>query len=590
MTASGEGRRPDTGWRTVFMEMLTGAREAAQRLPVTTLFLLAAALQANLVAADIHLFGEDSQGLPSDRNFEVGLGLVAGATASLAVTLRGEARKVSSAKTLPLALLAGIVACLVLALPDHFLTLEWAVMLGLVALVPIAPFIGRGDSSAFWIFAARSAFAVLLGVLALLLFAGGISAILASLTYLFGIPVPDDLYGHVWLSTGLFAAPLFGLGQLPDRFDETPGEALQGFMDRGMRALGDFVAAPLLILYAIILHLYAMKIAVTGEVPQGQIGWLVLTYGFCIFAALIIINPFFDRARAPTRAFLRLWPFFLPIPLVLLAYALMLRVGEFGITPERYLLGLFGLVTALLLALQLLARVRGDIRAIAALPAAALILGGFGPQGALGVSIASQASRFLEIVNNSPVEGERHKEALGALSFLAARDALARVLPEGLPASALESDSHPYRTVAKAWGLDPDRLGPNRRALPLNDRSRPTAFTAAGFDTVIQPVRLAVDMKEPVTVRLPEGKEIVFALEADALVVIADGQSTLFPVAASRIEALAQLDVDAPAQLRLEADGRALQLIPTYLYIDPGPPLRLENLEATVLLRTEDWR
>src|SRR5690606_1325111 len=185
MTASAEGRRPDTGWRTVFMEMLTGAREAAQRLPVTTLFLLAAALQANLVAADIHLFGEDSQGLPSDRNFEVGLGLVAGATASLAVTLRGEARKVSSAKTLPLALLAGIVACLVLALPDHFLTLEWAVMLGLVALVPIAPFIGRGDSSAFWIFAARSAFAVLLGVLALLLFAGGISAILASLTYLF---------------------------------------------------------------------------------------------------------------------------------------------------------------------------------------------------------------------------------------------------------------------------------------------------------------------------------------------------------------------------------------------------------------------
>ena len=590
MTDLAEGRRPDTGWRTVFMEMLTGAREAAQRLPVTTLFLFAAALQANLVAADIHLFGEDSQGLPSDMNFDAGLGLVAGAAASLAVTLSGEARKASVAATVLVALVAGIAACLVLALPDRFLALEWALMLGLAGLVPVAPFAGRGDSSAFWMFATRSAFAVLLGVLALLLFAGGISAILASLTYLFGIPVPDDLYGHVWLSTGLFAAPLFGLGQLPDRFDEKPGEALQGFMDRGMRALGDFVAAPLLILYAIILHLYALKIVVTGEVPQGQIGWLVLTYGFCIFAALLVINPFFDRARAPTRAFLRLWPFFLPIPLVLLAYALMLRVGEFGITPERYLLGLFGLVTVLLLALQLLPRMRGDIRTIAALAAAALIFGGFGPQGALGVSIASQASRFLEIANDPPVEGQRHKEALGALSFLASRDALARVLPEGISASILEADSHPYRTVAEAWGLDPDRLGPNRRGFPLNDRSRPTAFASTGFDIVVQPVRLAVNMKELLSVRLPEGKEIVFALEAEALVITTDGESTRFPIAAERIEELSQLNIDAPVQLRLEADGRVMALIPSYLYIDPGPPLRLENLEATILLRAEDWR
>ncbi|MCO0638408.1 DUF4153 domain-containing protein, partial [Lutimaribacter sp. EGI FJ00014] len=166
-----------------------------------------------------------------------------------------------------------------------------------------------------------------------------------------------------------------------------------------------------------ILHLYALKIAVTREVPEGQIGWLVLAYGLCLFGALLIINPFFDRARAPTRAFLRLWPFFLPVPLALLFYALALRVGEYGITPDRFLLGLFGSVMAIVLALQLFPRLRGDIRLIAGLPVAALILGSFGPQGALGVSLRSQASRFLEIVQNPPVEEGREKEALSALTF-----------------------------------------------------------------------------------------------------------------------------------------------------------------------------
>src|SRR5690606_29118830 len=163
----------------------------------------------------------------------------------------------------------------------------------------------------------------------------------------------------------------------------------------------------------------------------GQIGWLVLVYGFCLFGALLVVNPFFDRARAPTRLFLRFWPFFLPIPLVLLFYALFLRVSEFGITPERYLLGLFGVVTAIVLVLQIFPRLKGDIRAIAALPAIALLLGGFGPQGAIGVSLSSQAGRFLAIVKNPPVEGRRHGEALAALSFLAGQEALARVVPEG---------------------------------------------------------------------------------------------------------------------------------------------------------------
>ena len=43
-----------------------------------------------------------------------------------------------------------------------------------------------------------------------------------------------------------------------------------------LRILTDFVAVPLLAVYAALLHAYALKILVTGELPRNQIGWMML--------------------------------------------------------------------------------------------------------------------------------------------------------------------------------------------------------------------------------------------------------------------------------------------------------------------------
>ena len=100
--------------------------------------------------------------------------------------------------------------------------------------------------------------------------------------------------------------------------------------------------------------------------------------------------------RAPTAFFLRIWPYILIVPIVLLAYALYLRIGAYGVTPDRYLLALFGLVLAILVVLQRFPTLRGDIRLMVVVPALALLLASFGPQGASSVSLRSQVHRFLE--------------------------------------------------------------------------------------------------------------------------------------------------------------------------------------------------
>ncbi|MPZ12784.1 MAG: hypothetical protein GEU89_21705 [Kiloniellaceae bacterium] len=62
-----------------------------------------------------------------------------------------------------------------------------------------------------------------------------------------------------------------------------------------------------------------------------------------------------------------------------------------------------------------------------------------------------------------------------------------------------------------------------------------------------------------------------------------------FAIGAEHVERIARLGGDTLAEIPLQAETRRLMLVPSYLYTDAGQPLRLQNLGATILLRTRDW-
>lgn len=565
------------GLRSVVAEMVSGVCAALMRFPVPTLFLLAAAIEVNLFVARVHVV------VPVERGEELAGGLFCGALAALAVALFGEAHGYGRAARDLGGLLAGLVASLLMAFPDVSGTFPWTLVPGLAGLVLVAPFLGRGDGASFWMFCARAALAGVLGLLVLVFLAGGLSAILASLSYLFGLGVSDELYQHVWSSLALLVAPLFALGQLTHSFDERPGEGTEGVMDQGMRVFGDFVAAPLLLLYGAILHVYIVTILITGAVPEGQIGWLVLTYGLCVFTALILVSPFVDRARAPTRAFLKLWPFLLPAPIALLFHALALRVAEYGLTPERALLGLFGAVTVGVVLLQLVPRLRGDVRIIAALSIAAVLAGSAGPQGAVALSINNQAERFLAIVADRPVEGSRRRKALGALRFLAGRDELARVAPE----ASVPAKGWNYSAVAKAWGLHPGLHFMENDRIAFTERG-PVAIPFGSYDTLVPKLYLYVE-EGAQRIRLPSGRELAFRLTEHTLVVGTGDFRTTFRLA-DRLGRLPDLKPGEPLKVALESEGRSILLLLTFLDARRADVPSLERIGGAVLLRESDWR
>ena len=166
----------------------------------------------------------------------------------------------------------------------------------------------------------------------------------------------------------------------------------------GIPLISDFVAVPLLAVYALILHAYALKIALTGEVPRNQIGWMVLSFGMATLLLKVVVHPLAAIARVPTRLFLKAWFALLVVPLALLAFAVWQRIAAYGLTPERYLLVLFAIFLALVLMAQIDARLRRDIRVIPVLGGLCLLLASFGPWGMIEASAASQTARLKTIL------------------------------------------------------------------------------------------------------------------------------------------------------------------------------------------------
>jgi hypothetical protein len=566
--------------------MVEGARDAVLRFPVTaaTLFLLA--VNANLLITDIRGFwgGDDDLMLP----------LFAAASASLAACVILEARSTPSLLRHGAALLAGL-AAFAISWWDHLSGVEhWSYAAALCGLMLVAPALGGRSAGAFWLFMVRFAFAALVSLLALFLFAGGISAILASLTYLFGIDVPHNAYEHVWAVTGLLAAPLFGLGRIPANLDDEPGADTRKFMALGMKALGDYVAAPLILIYALVLHAYALKIVLTGDVPRGQIGWLVLAFGLSIFAALIVIHPFLSAARAPTRLFLRLWPFVLPVPLVLLFYALWLRVGDYGLTPERYLLGLFGVTVAVTLLLQIPRSMRGDIRILAGLPTIALFLASFGPQGEVLTSVRSQEARFREAVRVKPVDEGRNRQALAALGFLQRHDAVGRVAPESIAKVDANGKSKTgdtlYNEVADAYGLDRSwRRGLNDRYFSKSF-NQPVAMPIEGFDLVIPNLRILGKPSAPTPVKLPDGATLTFAMQGGEVLVTISSEAAIFKFDDAALREFVDSRDETAHPLKLSDGKRTIMMLPETAYGDLKPEPNLRTLTGTLFLHSAEWK
>ncbi len=375
----------------------------------------------------------------------------------------------SAARRWALSLLGALVA---VAVGVVFLRMEreaevWRAATLVVAgllIVMAAPALGRGRDEA------RVRFRRINGRFALrclgaALYAGalfaGLALAIAAVDSLFELEMEGEIYGHVFGWIAFAGVPWIVVGGLPD--------LVRPMAERGeTMALAHRVMAwlvlPLVALYYVILYSYAVRILVLDELPQNLVSPLVLAAGVLAAVALVI----FDRGAVGElgdRA-LRLVPaLFLPLA-PLGAYAVAVRVGQYGWTEFRYLriAALVGLSLVALGAVLQVARKRPlSLHLAPVVMAVVLVLSVVGPWSAMALSRHSQTGRLIDgleaagllrdgrvVVDTAgpprELPADEYDQITSTSQYLVrhfGRDAVSPPLPEGVPLEEPEARSLP---------------------------------------------------------------------------------------------------------------------------------------------------
>lgn len=264
-------------------------------------------------------------------------------------------------------------------------------MIALLLGIALAPYWRSKDDLSFWFFNYKLWSGVAISVAAGILWALGLCAILAAVHYLFGINV--GLYKYVWIFAATMFTPLYALSWVPKQFtfreEDCHSPPQLSFLTNG-------ILVPLLLVYLLILYAYFVKIAIVGELPRGQLVYMIAGFGVIGSATFMSGWPLREGARL-TRDFYSVFFPALAIPALIQLYSIFLRIHQYGVTEDRYMVVLCAVWLLTLSIAYTLAHIRKTPIGIKLIPVSLIVLlvvSAVGPWGASSVSTRSQYARL----------------------------------------------------------------------------------------------------------------------------------------------------------------------------------------------------
>jgi len=263
----------------------------------------------------------------------------------------------------------------------------------------------RMDASndGLWVFNHQLWLGAALAFVGASLFAAGVSAIIETLRYLFDLGLPRSLHAKIWIIAMGLIGPLNWLTLVPREFDQPLSSTSEEFTARAISILVNYILVPLLLIYTIILYVYAGKILLDGVLPKGRLGWMVLGYGAIGTSAVLMAYPDRERGGPLVRFFWRYWFGLTSVPIFLLLLAGYVRIADYGVTEERYLVMLAGGWLALLLVVYGLPDRARDLRIAIYALALVLLVASAGPWGAVGWSVRSQKAQLAGLLEEAGI-------------------------------------------------------------------------------------------------------------------------------------------------------------------------------------------
>ena len=231
----------------------------------------------------------------------------------------------------------------------------------------------------------------------------GISGIIFALNSLFKFNFGSSVY----LRVAIFSFILFNVVTFFSDFPKVRDSFTDYKYPKAFRILLVYIITPIVIIYTAILLAYFVKILVLWQIPNNLIVNLVIW-----FASFSIVYLFF-LSRVDSITFINkfkiVFPFtFFPL-LGMMFFAIYLRIKEYGMTENRYIVIAVGLWIFLSLIYYIFYRENSNI-SIPIFLSVIILITGIGPASATSLSIRSQNARFEKLLrDNKMIAGEEIK-------------------------------------------------------------------------------------------------------------------------------------------------------------------------------------
>jgi len=241
----------------------------------------------------------------------------------------------------------------------------------------------------------------------------GIAISLASLQFLFEWQIEPEWYFRICILIVGFVSTTVFLAGIPKNFDHLEVMGEYPFV---LEVFSRYVLVPLLVLYASILYVYGGKIFLMSEWPKGGVAFFVFWYALIGVATCFLLFPRRDLSlwiRPMVKAF-----FITLIPLAVLLWgAILIRVSEYGLTPNRGGMMLFGL-WMVCVSIFGLTKKRDDVRYLFFAAAISILIFSFGPLSVFSVARSSQSQRLEKLLSEHSllVKGAVNQEGRMSMS------------------------------------------------------------------------------------------------------------------------------------------------------------------------------
>ncbi len=291
-------------------------------------------------------------------------------------------------------LITAVLSFIVVWSSDDFALNLFTTVGSLALFIGVSPYIFNArDDLSFWSFNKKIWFGVAVSFIAALLLWGGASAAIVSIDYLFGVDMPDEFYAVIAAFCFSVLGPVYALSFVPNNFVEIDQECS---MPPQLNFITNWILAPLVAVYFVILYAYYMKIGVTFSVPKGELAYI--TSGFAIAGIITYLVSWPSRLTSgKILSFVSKYIFpALILPTVMLLVAILMRVEQYGITEKRYIVLVFGLWFGFLAVGFTLKKLQ--LKHVVVSFSVLLFLSSWGPWGMKQVSLNSQSSRLEKML------------------------------------------------------------------------------------------------------------------------------------------------------------------------------------------------